>query len=161
VPFTKYHWSGQINEGTYAGHVESTQKIRYAYKILIRKPLGTPCIQLGRHNGLSKQVGMWDFSSSAMLRKVDWQLATFRDSLSRLSSTVKQSAGPLKIRPVANHWSVLRNISEDRRPHLTSSEAWNLSKFLFFRYLQVDFPTTPIVLGQELFWTTRNTNRWA
>jgi len=118
MPFTKYHWSEQINEGTYAGHVANTQKIRYAYKILIRKPVGTPCVQLGRQNGLNKQVGIRYFCSSAMLRTVDWQLATFRDSLSLLSSTGKQSAGPLKMRSVANHWSALRNISEDRRPHL-------------------------------------------
>lgn len=60
---------------------------------------------------------------------------------------------------VANLRSALRNISEERI--YAASEAWNHSKFVFFHYLQVDFPTTPIVLGQALFWTTRSTNRWA
>jgi hypothetical protein len=53
-----------------------------------------------------------------MLRRVHCELAKFRDSLSLLSSAVQQSAGSLKNRPAANHRSALRNISEDRRPHL-------------------------------------------
>lgn len=118
MPFTEYHWNGQISEGTYAGHVANTHKIRYAYKILIRKPVRTPCVKLGRQKGLHKRVGFRDCRSSAMLHRVDWQLATFRYSLFLLPSTVKQFAGSLKMRPAANHRSALRNISEDRRPHL-------------------------------------------
>ena len=78
-----------------------------------------------------------------MLRRVYWQLATFWESLSLLSSTVKQSAGPVKMRPVANRWSALRNNSEDRRPYLHRVGSLKSLQVLILALLAGGFPYYP------------------